>query len=107
VAKKDPLDQIVDELVVFKHEDINHPQRYFSNNPMWNDGRIRERWMELYSDEAIADAERDPEVEEYEEPDYENWKNDDLRAELAGRELSVEGTKVQLIARLREDDAKE
>lgn len=102
---KDPLDEIVDELVVFKHEDVNHPQRYFSNNPMWGDSRVRERWMATKSDEALADAEGEDDIEDVEGDDYETWKNDDLRAELATRELSVEGTKVQLVARLREDDA--
>jgi hypothetical protein len=107
MAEKNPLDDIVDELVVFKHEDVNHPQRYFSNNPIWNDSRVRKHWMAKYSDEAIADAEGEEDIEDVEGDDYETWKNDDLRAELATRELSVEGTKKDLVARLREDDAKE
>lgn len=109
MAKKDPLDEIVDELVVFKHEDINHPERYFSNSPMWQDSRIRERWMNRYSDEAIADAEGEDDIEEVdgELEDYESWTNDDLRAELAKRQLSVDGRKADLVARLREDDEKE
>lgn len=109
MADKNPLDEIVDELVVFKHEDVNHPQRYFSNNPLWNDSRLRKRWMEKHSDEAIADraGENDIEaVEELESDNYEEWRNDDLRAELATRNLSVEGTKKDLVARLREDDDK-
>lgn len=107
---KDPLDEIVDELVVFKHEDVNHPERYFSNNPMWGDSRIRERWMATKSDEAIADAEGADDIEEVGEeelPPYEDWKNDDLRAELVTRNLSVDGTKKDMVARLREDDDKQ
>jgi hypothetical protein len=105
MAEKNPLDEIVDELVVFKHEDINHPQRYVSNSPLWNDSRLRKRWMDKFSDEAIADSEGEDDIEDVEGDDYETWRNDDLRAELASRELSVEGTKKDLVARLREDDS--
>lgn len=109
MAEKNPLDEIVDELVVFKHEDKNHPDgAYFSNNPMWNDSRVREHWMSRHSDEAVADRNAseasDEDIENIEEDNYEEWKNDDLRAELAARNLSVEGTKKDLVARLREDD---
>lgn len=104
---KDPLDEIVDELVVFKHEDVNHPERYFSNNPMWGDSRVRERWMATKSDEAIADAEGENDIEDVEGDDYETWTNDELRAELVKRKLSVDGKKVDLVERLREDDAKQ
>jgi len=113
MADKNPLDEIVDELVVFKHEDPNHHDgQYFSNSPMWHDSRIRARWIELYSDESLAIAGAktevdDEDIEDVEGDNYEEWRNDDLRAELAGRNLSVEGTKKDLVARLREDDDKE
>lgn len=106
MAEKNPLDEMIEDLVVFKHEDVNHPQRYFSNNPLWNDSRVREHWMKNKSDEAIADDAGEDDIEDVEGDDYETWRNDDLRAELASRELSVEGTKKDLVARLREDDAK-
>ena len=38
---------------------------------------------------------------------YEDMSNDDLRAELASRDLAVSGSKADLIARLEEDDASE
>jgi hypothetical protein len=107
MAEKNPLDEIVDELVVFKHEDVNHPQRYVSNSAMWNDSRLRKRWMDKYSDEALADEAGEDDIEDVEGDDYETWTNDDLRAELAKRTLSVDGKKADLVARLREDDDKE
>jgi hypothetical protein len=106
--QRDAIDEIVDELVVFKHEDPNTAGgQYFSNNPMWNDSRIRERWMARYSDDALAEEEDDDSVIEDEEgDDYETWTNDELRTELVKRQLSVEGKKVDLVARLREYDDK-
>lgn len=101
---KNPLDDIVEELVVFKH-----PQNgYFSNDPRWNDSRIQEHWIKTKSDEAQPDEDEveDEEVED-ELPPYEEWKNEDLRAELLGRKLSLDGTKKEMAARLREDDAKQ
>lgn len=113
MAEKNPLDEIVDDLVVFKHEDKSHPDgAYFSNNPMWNDSRIREHWMSRHSDEAVADRNAtevsDQEIAEvFEEDDYESWTNDELRAELAKQKLSVDGKKVDLVNRLREFDAEQ
>lgn len=105
---KNPLDEIADELVVFKHEKQDHPERYFSNDPRWNDSRIREAWMNKYSEEALTDSgANDEEVEDIEGDNYEEWTNDDLRAELANRKLSLDGKKVDLVNRLREDDSKE
>jgi hypothetical protein len=109
---KNPLDDIVDELAVFKHEDPNHPDgHYFSNNPLWRDSRIREHWMARHSDEAKASQDEPAEVEEEEEEeaveDYTTWTNDRLREELVTRGLSVEGKKADLISRLQEDDETE
>jgi hypothetical protein len=108
---KDPLDEIAGELVVFQHEDQNRADRYFSNDPRWNDSRIRERWIELYSDEAQGLDEDVDEDEDLDDDDdglpYEQWKNEDLRAELVTRNLSVEGTKAEMAARLRKDDEKQ
>src|SRR5690348_2214012 len=98
---------MIEDLVVFKHEDINHPERYFSNSPLWSDSRVREHWMKNKPDEALADSAGEDDIEDVEGDDYEEWRNDDLRTELAGRGLSVDGTKKDLVARLREDDAKE
>jgi hypothetical protein len=112
MAEKNPLDEIVDDLVVFKHEDPTHPDgQYFSNNPMWQDSRIREHWMSRHSDEAVADRQAseasDEDIADLEGDDYETWTNEQLRTELASRELSVDGKKVDLVNRLREDDAAE
>lgn len=104
--QKDPIDEIVDDLVVFKHEDPNAPGgQYFSNNPMWADSRIKERWLARYSEEALAEEEEDDSVVEDEEgDDYETWTNDELRVELSKRKLSVDGKKAEMVARLREYD---
>jgi hypothetical protein len=105
MAEKNPLDDIVDELVVFKHEDPNHPDgEYFSNNPMWNDSRVREHWMKRHADDDTVEDEDDDTIEDEDGDNYEEWKNDDLRAELVTRGLSVEGTKKELVARLRKND---
>lgn len=112
MTDKNPLDEIVDDLVVFKHEDPNHYDgHYFSNNPMWGDSRVREHWMKRHSDESVAAraktlaAEDDGEVIEDEEgDDYETWTNEELRGELATRNLAVEGKKAELVKRLRDSD---
>jgi hypothetical protein len=41
------------------------------------------------------------------EDDYSEMTNEELREELAGRDLSTGGNKAELQARLREDDEKE
>lgn len=47
-------------------------------------------------------------IEDDEEEDYEDgWNNDQRRAELARRKLSVDGNKNDLIARLRRSDLEE
>lgn len=53
---------------------------------------------------ANAGESGQPEAEE-EEVEYSSMSNDDLRVELARRNLSVQGNKAELIARLEEDDA--
>lgn len=106
MPEKNPLDDIVDDLVVFKHENGDH----ISNSPMWNDSRVRDHWMKRHGPDAQrgvddeSDAE-DEEVEDVEGDDYETWTNDALRTELAARELSVDGKKADLVNRLRKDDA--
>jgi hypothetical protein len=37
-------------------------------------------------------------------PDYDDWKADNLRAQLGVRELSKSGNKAELVERLRDDD---
>lgn len=112
MADKNPLDEIVDDLVVFKHEDPNHPDgQYFSNNPMWNDSRIRDHWMARHSDEAKASeggtqtVEGSDEDEDEDLQPYAEMTNEDLRTELASRGLSVDGKKAELVKRLEDDDA--
>lgn len=106
-SQKDLLDEIADELVVFKHEDPNHPDRYFSNDPRWNDSRIKQRWLDRHSDEAKADADEEVVDEGDDDLDpYEAWTNDELRGELAKRGLSVDGKKADMVARLEADDEK-
>lgn len=106
---KDPLDEMVKDLVVFKHENASSPEeKYFSNNPLWADSRVREHWLKYHSDEAhqTDESDEDEGEEEVEVPDYESWTNDDLRTELSSRGLSVDGKKADLVARLIEDDDK-
>lgn len=54
-------------------------------------------------EEDFEDTDEDV-VEVPEDNDYESWNQDQRRAELADRGLSVEGRKSELITRLREDD---
>lgn len=55
---------------------------------------------------ANAESSSDEEEEEEgEEVPYSEWRNQDLRSELARRGLSVDGKKDELIARLEEDDS--
>ena len=96
-----PLDDIVDELVVFRHEDGT----FVSNSMYWNDSRIREAWINKYGEDAPIDDNEDGEPDEEEIEDYNTWTNDNLRAELSNRGLSVDGKKVDLIARLEENDS--
>lgn len=96
-------EEIAREIVVFKTPDGGT----FSNDPRWNDGRVREAWEEW---QAAAGVDTDPEVEEEdddpEDISYSDWTNDDLRAELSERKLSLDGKKADMVARLEEDDAK-
>lgn len=65
---------------------------------------LEARLAAMKAEQGAGDADEDDEDEEL---DYESMSNDDLRAELARRELSVSGKKEDLIARLEEDDASE
>lgn len=119
--QKNPLDEIVDDLVVFKHEDPNHSDgQYFSNHPMWADSRVRDHWKSRHSEEAVASrAEaaqgksradqtgQNPDEDLNLLPAYEDMTNDALRAELVSRNLSVEGKKSEMVARLKADDAED
>lgn len=96
---------IAAEIVVFKTPDGDP----FSNDPRWNDSRVQEAWKakdadfdpEEYDPEDQVQVE--PEDEDDDEP-YDKWTNDELRGELSGRGLSVEGKKLDMVARLEADD---
>lgn len=68
-----------------------------------------DRLLELYGGDS-APAEEEPEDVEDEEPegdtydDSKIWKIDDLKGELAERGLPQDGTRKDLVARLRADD---
>lgn len=108
MAKKDkpynPLDAIVDELVVFKHED----GRFASNSPMWNDSRVQEAWIAKFGQDAPVDDNEDGIADEDEDDDdvidYAALTNEQLRGELSLRKLSVDGNKEALVKRLEADD---
>lgn len=89
----------IKDLVVFKSPE-GEP---FSMDPRWHDPEVRKAWKA--ADEAEGQPETEDEIEEVDEP-YSAWNNEDLRAELHGRNLSVEGKKADMVKRLEEDDAK-
>lgn len=61
--------------------------------------------LEEQSIPTIAEPGGVQDSEDGEEEDYEEgWNNDQRRTELARRKLSVDGTKSELIARLRRSD---
>lgn len=89
--------ELPEDLVVFLNPD-NTP---FSMDPRWHDPAIREAWQ------AKQDGVEDAEIEEEAEvDDYNAWTNDELRAELSERKLSLDGKKADMVKRLEEDDAK-
>lgn len=107
-------------LVVFR----NPSGDYFSMDPRWSDSAVRDAWKAQHSEEAAKSpkqqekealvatlesvgVETEDEDDEDYEPDYESWNNNDLRADLSERGLSVDGKKADLIKRLREDDEKD
>lgn len=66
-----------------------------------------ERAIELLRADQATEAEADDEDDEDDEEDtrpYEERTNDELREELARRNLEVSGNKAELIDRLTEDD---
>lgn len=104
--QKSPMDEIVDELVVFKIEGRTQDKGYISNSNWWQDSRVRTLWLNKF---AAEDTNADGEVDEQDEdelPAYETLSNDELRAELSARKLSIDGKKVDMIQRLEADDSK-
>jgi hypothetical protein len=103
----DELAAILDEMVVFSFEDGT----YASNSPYWNDSRIRKAWVKRHgkkTEETSVEPESPSEPDEVEEvEDYSSLTNEELRTELAGRGLSVNGNKTEMVARLEENDAAE
>lgn len=93
-------EEIAREIVVFKNPDGGT----FSNDPRWNDGRVREAWEEWQA-AAEVDTEVVEEDDDPEDVSYSDWTNDDLRAELSERKLSLDGKKADMVARLEADDA--
>lgn len=99
---KSPMDQILDELVVFKNGATGE---YFSNNPVWQNDTVRQAWAARHAEEM---GEASSGVEDEDEDDdvaYSDMTNEQLRAELVTRGLDVSGKKSELVARLEADDA--
>lgn len=88
-------EQIAGEIVVFLTPD----QQPFSNDPRWNDSRVQEAWH-ARQDGGVSVEEEDEDVP------YSEWTNEELRAELSDRKLSVDGKKADMVKRLEDDDAK-
>ena len=95
------------DIVVFRNPDGSP----FSMDPRWQDSRVKEAWIKKYGMEPSETT--DPETEEpepvvedddEEEAPYSEWTNDELRAELNNRQLSLDGKKADLIARLEKSD---
>lgn len=95
MGNKNPLDEICKGIVAFR---MGEGGAWASNSPLWSDSTIREYWIAMHEGTVLE------EEEEEEMPDYETWNNDDLRAELSKRKLSVDGKKADLVARLEEND---
>jgi hypothetical protein len=62
---------------------------------------------ELKDNKAATESQADNDSADEPDDDYDDWTAEQLRKELANRELSQSGNKAELIARLREDDADE
>lgn len=99
------------DLVVFRNPDGSP----FSMDPRWADSRTRQAWIKKNgaTEDIVEEDEEDEEddgteaeEEEDEGPAYGDWTNDELRAELNRRKLSLDGKKTDLVARLEEDDEK-
>lgn len=77
----------------------------FSNDPRWNDPQVQKDWKANHAKELGIEVQ----VED-DDPDevlpYGEWTNDELRAELSERKLSVDGKKSDLVTRLEDDDRK-
>ncbi|MGX9924110.1 SAP domain-containing protein [Streptomyces sp. NPDC002248] len=100
----------LDDMAVFKTPDGT----FFSMDPRWNDKANRDAWLKLHNRQeaeitkTAVDEDDDPDDGPDDEvPEYAEWTNDDLRAELATRNLPVDGKKEILVKRLEEDDARE
>lgn len=65
---------------------------------------LEARLARMRAEQEAAEAD---DAEDDEDLDYNSMSNDELRAELARRDLSVQGNKAELIQRLEEDDASE
>lgn len=89
--------QIAEEIVVF----LNPDGSPFSNDPRFNDRAVREAWEARQAGEEAVEEDEDDDL-----IPYEDMTNDQLRAELSERKLSVDGKKADMIARLEADDQK-
>lgn len=79
-----------DDMVVFNHADGTP----FSNDPRWS----------IY-EHLKAENDHMDEVDHLDdEPPYDRWTNDELRAELSARKLDTTGKKVEMVARLEKWD---
>lgn len=68
---------------------------------------LEERAARMAAEQGMDDDEDEDEDDGLDPDDYDSATNDQLRAELARRGLSVEGNKAALIERLQEDDGEE
>lgn len=85
---------------------INPETGPFSHDPRWHIPEIRQAWIDSHDEKgAVIESAEVEEDGDEDDIDYASWTNDDLRAELAARGLSVDGKKEVLVKRLEDDDA--
>lgn len=80
---------------------LDHPESLSDEDIAYLRARGRVNVIQML--DAAAQA-KPVEVEEVEEP-YDKWTVEELREELKNRELSQDGNKKDLVARLEENDA--
>lgn len=83
--------------------DLNHPESLSDEDIAYLRARGRVNVIQAL-DAAAKNKAAEPVVEEVDEP-YEKWTVEELREELKNRELSQDGNKKDLVARLEENDA--
>lgn len=97
--------RLVDGQLVARDEGPSDAELNETDEDVVSEGGLPEPPDEITEDMAGDQATTDDEDEDAEDDGYSTWGNEDLREELRRRELTVNGKKRELIARLEADDA--